>query len=55
MPTTRSTRKTVSTIGARIRVRLCMTRRYPGLDGRSGTVAGRRGGDVYVAWEGLPG
>ena len=55
MPATRSTRKTVSTIGARVRVRLYMTRRYPGLSGRSGTVAGRRGKDLYVAWDGLPG
>ena len=55
MPTTRSTRRTVSTIGARVQVRLYISRRYPGLSGRSGTVAGRQGKDLYVAWDGLPG
>jgi hypothetical protein len=32
-----------------------MTRRFPGLDGRVGTVAGRWDDDLYVAWDGLPG
>jgi hypothetical protein len=55
MPTTTWTPQTVSTIGARVRARLYMTRRFPGLDGRVGTVAGRWDDDLYVAWDGLPG
>jgi hypothetical protein len=55
MPTTTWTPQTVSTIGARVRPRLYMTRRFPGLDGRVGTVAGRWDDDLYVAWDGLPG
>ena len=51
----KSTRQAVSTIGARVRARLYMTLRYPGLSGRTGTVAGRRDKDLYVAWDGLPG
>jgi hypothetical protein len=54
MPTA-SPPQTVSTIGARVRARLYMTRRYPGLDGRSGTVAGQWGDDLYIAWDELPG
>jgi hypothetical protein len=62
MPTTMSNPQTVSTIGARVRARLYVTRRYPGLDGRDGTVAGKwddpvtkDSPDLYVAWDGLPG
>jgi hypothetical protein len=55
MPTTTTTPQTVSTIGARVRARLYMIRRFPGLSGRSGTVAGHWGDDLYVAWDGLPG
>jgi hypothetical protein len=54
MPTT-STLQSVTTIGARVRARLYMTRRFRGLDGRVGTIAGRWGDDLYVAWDELPG